>query len=107
MIKPDKLREFDIPFNTALREVKNIHIRQPAGNLETKNEPKVTLLSELDTEEKLKHLVIQGGFEGQVVRLKEIADISYGFKKSDSILKVNGHEAILLRAIKNSSYGIR
>ncbi|MCF7908273.1 MAG: efflux RND transporter permease subunit [Candidatus Omnitrophica bacterium] len=106
MIKPDKLKQFDIPFNTVLREVKNNHIRQPAGNLEAKNEPKITLLSELDTAEKLNQLIIQGGFEGQVVRLKEVADIEYGFEKNNSISKVNGHEAITLRVVKNSSYGI-
>jgi len=31
MIKPEKLREFDIPFNTVMKEVKNSHVRQPAG----------------------------------------------------------------------------
>ena len=106
MVKPEKLREFDIPFSTVMNEVRNNHVRQPAGNIETKTEPKVTLLSELDTVEKLNDLVIQGGFEGQVVRLKEVADVADGFKKNRSIMKVNGHEAIMLRAIKNSSYGI-
>lgn len=89
-----------------MREVRNNHIRQPAGNIEAKGEPKVTLLSELDTVEKLNDLVIQGGFEGQVVRLKEVSDIISGFKKNKSIIKVNGHEGIMLRTIKNSSYGI-
>jgi multidrug efflux pump subunit AcrB len=106
LVNPKKLREFNIPFNTVMREVKNNHVRQPAGNIEIKNEPKVTLLSELDTAEKLKNLIIQGGFEGQVVKLKEISDINLGFKKNKSIIKVNGREAIMLRAIKNSSYGI-
>jgi len=106
MVKPEKLREYNIPFNTALREVRDNHIRQPAGSIETKNEPKVTLLSELDTVDKLNDLIIQGGFEGQVVRLKEVADISLGFEKNKSIFKVNGHEGIMLRVIKNSSYGI-
>ena len=106
MVDPDKLLTFDIPFNTVMREVRNNHVRQPAGNIETKIEPKVTLLSELDTVEKLNDLVIQGGFEGQVVRLKDVANIMSGFKKEKTIIKVNGHEAIMLRAIKNSSYGI-
>ncbi|MFH1621966.1 MAG: efflux RND transporter permease subunit [Candidatus Omnitrophota bacterium] len=106
MIKPEKLREFDIPFNTVMKEVRNSHVRQPAGSIETKSEPKVTLLSELDTVDKLEDLVVQGGFEGQVVKLKEVADINLTFEKNKSILKVNGHEGIILRAIKNSSYGI-
>ncbi|MCG2712449.1 MAG: efflux RND transporter permease subunit [Candidatus Omnitrophica bacterium] len=106
MVKPEKLREFDIPFNTVMQEVKSNHVRQPAGSIEAKSEPKVTLLSELDDVQKLEELVIQGGFEGQVVRLKEVADINRGFRKSSTIFKVNGREGILLRVIKNSSYGI-
>jgi len=106
MVKPEKLREFDIPFNTVMREVKSNHVRQPAGSIEAKSEPKVTLLSELDEVGKLEALVIQGGFEGQVVKLKEVADIKRGFSKNKTIFKVNGHEGILLRVIKNSSYGI-
>ncbi len=106
MVDPEKLREFNIPFNTVLREVKSSHVRQPAGNIETKSEPKVTLLSELDTVEKLENFIIQGGFEGQVVKLKQVAYINRGFKKNKSIIKVNGYEGIMLRVIKNSSYGI-
>ena len=105
-VRPEKLREFNIPFNVVMGEVKNNHVRQPAGNIETKNEPKVTLLSELDTVDKLEDLIIQGGFEGQFVRLKEVADINRGFEKNKSIIKVNGHEGIMLRVVKNSSYGI-
>ncbi|MBN1383789.1 MAG: efflux RND transporter permease subunit [Elusimicrobia bacterium] len=106
MVDPDKLRKFDIPFNTVMREVRNNHVRQPAGSIEIKTEPKVTLLSELDTVGKLNDLVIQGGFEGQVVRLNEVADIVSGYVKNKAIIKVNGHEAVMLRAVKNSSYGI-
>lgn len=105
-VRPEKLREFNIPFNVVMGEVKNNHVRQPAGNIETKNEPKVTLLSELDTVDKLGDLIIQGGFESQFVRLKEVADINRGFEKNKSIIKVNGHEGIVLRVVKNSSYGI-
>ena len=106
MVRPERLREFNISFNTVMGEVKNNHVRQPAGNIETKSEPKVTLLSELDTVDKLEDLIIQGGFEGQFVRLKEVADINRGFEKNKSIIKVNGHEGIMLRVVKNSSYGI-
>lgn len=106
MADPAKLRKFDIPFNTVMGEVKNNHVRQPAGNIEIKGEPKVTLLSELDTVAKLNDLIIQGGFEGHVVRLNEVADVAQRYIKNKSITKVNGHEAVILRSIKNSSYGI-
>ncbi|MFC2048789.1 efflux RND transporter permease subunit [Elusimicrobiota bacterium] len=106
MADPEKLRKYDIPLNTVMREIRANHVRQPAGTIEIKSEPKVTLISELDTVSKLKDLIIQGGFEGQVVRLSQVAEISSGFKKSKSIYKINGHEAVMLRVVKNSSYGI-
>lgn len=105
-VYPERLRTYDIPFNTVMQEIKNNHVRKPAGTIETTSEPKVTLLSELNTIEKLKDLVIQGGFEGNVIRLGEVADVSNGYEKNKSVLKVNGHEGIIVNVVKNSGYGI-
>lgn len=106
MADPEKLREYNIPFNTVMREVKANHVRQPAGSIEIKGEPKVTLISELDTVKKLNNLIIQGGFEGQVVKLGQIADVVKTYKNNKSMFKINGHEAVMLRVVKNSAYGI-
>ncbi len=103
---PEKLIKYEIPFNTVMREIENNHVRQPAGTIETQNEPKVTILSELNSVDKLKNLVIQGGFEGQVVRLSEVADVIDGYEKNSTVSKINGHEGIILSVVKNSSYGI-
>ena len=105
-VMPDKLIEYEIPFNTVKQEISNNHIRRPAGSIEAEKEPKVTLLSELDTPEKLNSLIIQGGFEGGVIRLDQVADVREDFEKATEIYKVNGHEAIIFNVVKNSSYGI-
>jgi multidrug efflux pump subunit AcrB len=103
---PEKLARFEIPFNTAMREIKGNHLRKPAGTLEAQNNPKVTILAELRTPEELAGLVVQGGFDGKVVRLGEVAKIESGYEKSDTVLKVNGHEAVMLNVVKNSASGI-
>ena len=103
---PKKLFEYEIPFNTVMREIQNNHIRKPAGSIETKKEPKVTLLSELDSVVKLKELIIQGGFEGRVIRLKEVASVIEGYQKNKEIIKINGREGIMFSVVKNGSYGI-
>jgi len=105
-IYPQKLLKYEIPFNTVMQQIKNNHVRRPAGTIETREEPQVSLVAELDTPEELKDLIIQGGFEGQVVRLGEVADIIKGFEKSKEIRKVNGRQAIILNVVKNSAYGI-
>ncbi|MFT7538537.1 MAG: multidrug efflux pump subunit AcrB, partial [Lysobacterales bacterium] len=103
---PKTLVKFELPFNTVMREIKDNNIRKPAGTIQTAKEPKVTLLSELNTVDKLNNLVIQGGFEGQVIRLNEAAQVIEGYEKNKQITKVNGHEAILFSVVKNSSSGI-
>jgi len=103
---PKRLLKYELPFNAVMREIKDNHIRKPAGTIETKNEPKVTLLSELNSAKKLDNLIVQGGFQGQVIRLGEIAEIVEGYEKNKQIIKVNGHEAIMFSVVKNGSYGI-
>ncbi len=105
-VNPAKLVEYEIPLSQVMREVRDNHVRQPAGNIEVKNEPKVTLNSQLDTIEKLGHLIIQAGFEGRAVPLRDIAQIQSGFNLEKEITKVNGHEAVILNVVKNTSYGI-
>jgi len=105
-VYPEKLVRFDIPFNSVMREIRSNHIRQPAGTIEAKGEPKVTLLSELDTPAKLGALAVQGGFEGQIIRLDQVADISRTFEKNKSVSKVNGCEAVMFSVVKSPSYGI-
>lgn len=106
MAHPEKLTEYRVPLNAVMREIKNNHVRQPAGSIESKEGAKVTLISELDNIKKLENLIIQGGFEGQTVRLKEIADVARTYEKNESISKINGHEGVVLRVVKGSSYGI-
>ncbi|MCB1196613.1 efflux RND transporter permease subunit, partial [bacterium] len=60
-LDPQKLIAYKIPFNTVKKTVQSNHIRQPAGSVESALEPKVTLLSELNTVEKLKQIIVQGG----------------------------------------------
>lgn len=105
-LDPQKLIAYKIPFNTVKKTVQSNHIRQPAGSVESALEPKVTLLSELNTVEKLKQIIVQGGFEGGVIRLDEVAEVAEGFEKNESIHKINGREGIMFNVVKNSSYGI-
>ncbi|MBN1557625.1 MAG: efflux RND transporter permease subunit [Lentisphaerae bacterium] len=105
-VYPDRLRRYEIPFNAVIREIRDNHVRRPAGTLETEREPKVTLLSELNTPERLRELIIQGGFEGQVVRLGDIAEIGRGFEKNTTVSKVNGYECVMFSVVKNPSAGI-
>ena len=103
---PEKLLEYAIPLSQVLNEVRDGHVRQPAGHIEAQNEPKVTLNAQLDTIAKLDQQIIQAGFEGKAIALANMAEAVRGFNQSKEIIKVNGHEAIMFSVVKNSSFGI-
>jgi multidrug efflux pump subunit AcrB len=103
---PEKLREYNISLNTISNEIKALNARQPAGNLQDRFESKVTLDSELDTVAELETVIIKGGFEGQKVRVKDIATVSENFEKTKFIQKINGREGIFLNAVKTADSDI-
>ena len=105
-VVPDKLKEYNITFNTVMNEIKDGNVRQPAGSIENIKEPKVTLSGELDTVRKLKDMSVQGGFEGQIIRVSDLANVEKGYEKTKTVLKINGHEGVFLNVRKNSRYGI-
>ncbi len=105
-LNPNKLRAYNLSFNQVIQEIQNNHLRIPAGSLKDRNESKVTIDAELDTVQKLNQVIVQGSFEGQPVRLRELATIKEGYQETTAIRKINGHEGLFLRVVKSSSTGI-
>ncbi|MGB5396205.1 MAG: efflux RND transporter permease subunit, partial [Gammaproteobacteria bacterium] len=105
-VDPAKLVRYQIPLSQVISEITANHIRQPAGNIEIKDEPSVTINAQLDTVDKLNQLYIQAGFQGEAIDLKTIAEVRTDFRREKQITKVNGHESIMFNVVKNGSYGI-
>ncbi len=105
-VDPAKLVKYKIPLSQVIREVTDNHIRQPAGHIEVKDEPSVTINAQLDTVQKLNQLYVQAGFEGKAIALKDIAEVRQDFLREKEITKVNGHEAVMFKVVKNGSFGI-
>ena len=105
-VDPRKLVRYQIPMSQVVAEVKNNHIRQPAGHIEAKDEPGVTINAQLDSVDKLNRLYVQAGFQGQAISLGEIAEVKTDFNREKEIIKVNGHQAIMFNVVKNVSFGI-
>lgn len=105
-VDPQNLIRYQIPLSQVISEVRNNHIRQPAGHIEVKDEPNVTINAQLDTVAKLNKLYIQAGFKGKAIDLDAIAEVRTDFRREKQIIKVNGHESIMFNVVKNGSYGI-
>ncbi len=105
-VDPEKLVRYQIPLSQVINEITKNHIRQPAGHIEAKDEPNVTIDAQLDSIEKLNQLYIQAGFKGKAIKLKSIAEVRTDFRREKQIIKVNGHESIMFNVVKNGSFGI-
>lgn len=105
-VDPQQLVRYQIPLSQVITEVSNNHIRQPAGHIEVKDEPNVTINAQLDSVDKLNPLYIQAGFKGKAIDLQSIAEVRTDFRRQKQITKVNGHESIMFNVVKNGSYGI-
>ena len=105
-VDPEKLVRYQIPLSQVMKVISSNHIRQPAGHIEVKDEPSVTINAQLDSVDKLNQLYIQAGFKGKAIELKSIAEVRTDFRREKQIIKVNGHESIMFNVVKNGSYGI-
>jgi multidrug efflux pump subunit AcrB len=105
-LRPGDLRKRNLSFTQVADEIAAQHLRRPAGSLADRGESDVVTLAELDTIEKLRVVPLRSGFEGQVVRLADVADVSRGFARSSRFSKVQGREGIVLNIQKSASTDI-
>jgi multidrug efflux pump subunit AcrB len=106
MAKPKKILNMEISLSEIKNQIQSNNIRVPIGSMKDRGESKVTAVNELETVESLADLTLRGNYDGKGIRLGDIANISKGFKSSNSIFKINGHEAIFLNIQKNISTDI-
>ncbi len=64
------------------------------------------MISELDSIDKIRDLIIRGTFEGTVVRLGQLASVKDDFEENTTIVKFNGHEGVRLNVVKKSESSI-
>jgi len=105
-IDPKKLELFEITMEQVKAQINEKNIRRPIGSMEDKQESEVTIVSELGDIESLEDVIISSGFGGQKIRLSQVASVEHNFKKSNSILKIQGHEAVMLNIKKGSNTDI-
>lgn len=105
-VNPKKLEEYEISMNQVRDQVIEKHVRRPIGSLEDKGESDVTIISELDDIPALENVIVSSGFEGQKVKLSELARVGHGFEKSNSIHKIQGREGVILNIQKGSNFDI-
>ena len=105
-VKPELLKKYEISMNQVRDQIVSQNLRQPIGSMKDSRETEVTIISELDDIESLGNVTVMAGFQGQRLKLKEIAVIEEGFEKTNRISKVQGHEGIVFNVQKTQATDI-
>lgn len=105
-VDPEQLLRYEVSMQQVIDQIQQQNVRTPIGSMSNKNETEITLISELDDIKPIKEVIVRSGFEGQKIRLKDVATVERGFEKSNSIVKVQGHEGIIYNVQKSTSVDI-
>lgn len=70
------------------------------------SETKLTLDADLLTIDEIRNIIVRGNFEGQMVRVKDLARVYTEYEKESTLHKINGFEAIQITITKSGAYGI-
>ncbi len=105
-VNPEALERNEVSIGNVRTAITSQHIRNPIGNMRDHQESEVTLVSELDDIKPMNDVTISAGFQGQQLKLSEVADVAYGFQDTTSVLKVEGHEGVIVSIKKSSSADI-
>ncbi|HEQ71184.1 MAG TPA: efflux RND transporter permease subunit, partial [Spirochaetia bacterium] len=105
-VRPEKLSDYDISLQQIATAVRASSVNIPVGTLEDDASTKIKLESELNNVDLLNDLVLRANFEGNKIRLRDLADVSFRFEDRNTIFKIDGNEGIMLRVTKASGAGI-
>lgn len=105
-LRPERLYAYQIPIANIASAIASSDVRQPAGTLKNQEADRVSFNGELREQRDFDNLVIQGGFEGNFIRLRDLAVTRSGFEEVTEVFKINGREGIILNGVKTPGAGI-
>lgn len=93
----EKLRNRYVSLGHIINAIQHHNVRLPSGDLEAPGaEKKLVVDSEFNAADEVSDVVIRSGFEGNQVRISDVAVVKDGFAQPDKIIRFNGAESINL-----------
>ncbi len=106
-LNTQKLNEYRLSLTDIITAIQNNNRRATAGEvIKDFTAKNVITLSEFQTPEKLKEVVVSADFLGPIIHLSDVASITITSKKTDTINRTNGFPSISLEIIKEEDADI-
>ena len=100
-VNPDKLNKYEMSINEVISAISSRNARFTVGdNNQESLEKNIVILSEFESIEDIKNVVIKSSFDGPAIRLDDIAEVFRGQEEETSITRVNGTKGFVLQVKK-------
>ena len=100
-VNTDKLVKYEMSINEVISAISSRNARFTVGdNNQESLEKNIVILSEFESIEDIKNVVIKSSFDGPVIRLNDIAEVFRGQEEESSITRVNGTKGFVLQVKK-------
>lgn len=104
---PEKVSQYYVSLNDILFALENRNVRSTGGSLESyKTQRNILTLSEFESVEEVSEVIVRSNFDGENVRIKDIATVSLGFEDEKIRSGFNGERGISLVVKKTSNTDI-
>jgi len=106
-VDPIKLDKYNISVNEVISAISTRNARFTVGGNNQENlEKNIVILSEFQSIDEIKDVVIKSSFDGPVIRLDDIANVFRGEEEETSITRVNGTKGFVLQVKKQDQADI-
>ena len=106
-VDPDKLAAHQMSLNDITTAVTNRNITFPGGDIDFGNSQRaVRTVGEYATVAQMQEQIVQVDSKGRTVRLKDIANVYYGFDDLDVVTRLDGEGSVFFQVYKKASGNI-
>ena len=106
-VNPDMLDKYNMSINEVISAISSRNARFTVGdNNQQDLEKNIVILSEFESVDDIKNVVIKSSFDGPVIRLSDISEVFRGEEEETSITRVNGTKGFILEIKKTSQADI-
>lgn len=106
-IDPDKLLQYQLTFDQVSSAITKQNVRSTIGdNNQGEDKKSIVILSEYESIESIKNVIVKSSYDAPLVYLKDIATVSEGVVESQSITRINGTTGFILKVKKSENADI-
>jgi multidrug efflux pump subunit AcrB len=103
-VSPERMEEYQVSLRDIVNAIAARNVRMTGGTFESfTSERTVVTLAEFENPQEVRDVVVRSTFEGPMIRIRDLASVTDGFKEPTILSRMNGKPAISFLVNKKES----